>query len=48
MVLPVNPTEAVNRVLSRFKLHFDDKITVSGTKKGFLVSKWFQPMSPFG
>ena len=37
VVLPHNNVDTIRRVLSRFELHGDDLLTLSGTKKAFLV-----------
>jgi cytochrome P450/NADPH-cytochrome P450 reductase len=37
VVLPTNPPESIEQVLSRFQLHADDILSITGTNKSFLV-----------
>ncbi|KAL8822904.1 MAG: hypothetical protein Q9191_006369, partial [Dirinaria sp. TL-2023a] len=45
VVLPYNNVDTIRRVLSRFELHGDDLLTLSGTRKSFLMSE--SPQSIF-
>lgn len=46
-IQPFNPRDSIRRVLSRFGLHPDDLITVSGTTKEHLKSESGGPISVF-
>lgn len=46
-VLPYNNVDTIRRVLSRFELQGDDLLTLSGTKKAFLISQSTQSIFEF-
>ncbi|VBB72550.1 Putative bifunctional cytchrome P450 E-class, group I:NADPH-P450 reductase [Podospora comata] len=46
-IQPFNPRDSIRRVLSRFDLHPDDLVTVSGTTKEHLKSESGGPISVF-
>ena len=45
VVLPYNHQDTVRRVLAKFHLHPDDRISISGTRKSFLVNIPATPLS---